>query len=75
MHYLIKIVYINYFNIEAIKVEIKTELFNTRQNIFVCLKGKKELPIIQIKEPLNLNELEKKVSLLSSFLKVRIKGM
>nr|YP_009503353.1 photosystem I assembly protein ycf4 [Euglena clara]AXA45478.1 photosystem I assembly protein ycf4 [Euglena clara] len=62
-------------DIEAIKVEIKTELFNTKQNIFVCLKGKKELPILQISKPWRINEVEKKASEIASFLKVPLKGV
>lgn len=57
-------------DIEAIKVEIKTELFNTRQKIYACIKGKNEIPIIQIDKPLKIIELEEKASEIASFLKV-----
>jgi len=60
---------------EALRVEIKNELFNTRQKIFVCIKGKKDIPILQINEPLKLKEIEEKASILASFLKVTIKGI
>lgn len=66
---------IDYLNYEAIKVEIKTELFNTRQNIFVCIKGKRDLPIIQQTIPLRINDLESKASEIASFLKVPLKGI
>lgn len=64
----------NYFN-EAIRVDIKTELFNTKQTIFVCIKGKNDLPIVQIETPLKISEIEEKASKLASFLKVPVKGI
>ena len=60
---------------ESIRVEIKTELFNTKQNIYICLKGKADIPILQINKPLKLNEIESKASKLASFLNVPIKGI
>jgi hypothetical protein len=56
-------------------VEIKTELFNTKQNIFLCMKGKSDLPILQINTPMKLSEIEEKASQLASFLGVNIKGI
>lgn len=38
-------------DIEAIKVENKVELINNKQTIFVCIKGKNDLPIIQLSKP------------------------
>lgn len=61
-------------DIEAIKVEIKTELFNTKQNIYVCIKGKNDLPILQIEKPLKINDLERKASEIASFLKIPVRG-
>lgn len=54
---------------------MKIELFSTKQNIFVCIKGKKDLPIIQQSKPLKINELETKASEIASFLKVPLKGI
>lgn len=65
----------NYLQQEAIKVEIKTEPFNTKQRIYICLKGKNDLPIIQIDRPIKINELEEKASEIASFLKVPVKGI
>nr|YP_009541016.1 photosystem I assembly protein ycf4 [Discoplastis spathirhyncha]AYQ93492.1 photosystem I assembly protein ycf4 [Discoplastis spathirhyncha] len=62
-------------DIESIKIEIKNELFNSKQNIYVCLKEKQDLPIIKMDNPLKINELEKKAAELSSFLQVPIKGI
>ena len=60
---------------EALRLEIKTELFNTKQKIFVCFKEKNELPIFQLEEPMKIQEIEKKASELASFLQVPIKGI
>lgn len=56
-------------------MEIKTELFNTKQNIFLCIKGKSDLPILQINTPMKLDEIENKASQLSAFLQIPIKGI
>lgn len=61
--------------IEAIRVEMKTELFNTKQKIFLCIKGKNDLPIIQLTNPITINELEEKASEIASFLKIPLKGI
>nr|AKL78979.1 photosystem I assembly protein ycf4 [Euglena viridis] len=62
-------------DIEAIKIEINTGIFNNKQNIFVCIKGKNDLPIIQLEKPLKINELEEKAIEIASFLKVPVKGI
>nr|YP_010700209.1 photosystem I assembly protein Ycf4 [Euglena deses]WCH63353.1 photosystem I assembly protein Ycf4 [Euglena deses] len=62
-------------DIEAIKIEIKTDLFNNKQNIFVCIKNKNDIPIIQYDNPIKINELEEKASEIASFLKVPVKGI
>ena len=59
---------------EAIKIESKTELFNTKQNIFICIKGKQDLPIIQISDPIKLNQIEEKATEIACFLKVVVKS-
>lgn len=58
---------------EAVKLESRTEFFNTKQNIFICIKGKPDLPIIQISEPIKLTELEEKAIEIACFLKVVVK--
>nr|YP_009538709.1 photosystem I assembly protein ycf4 [Lepocinclis ovum]AYQ93734.1 photosystem I assembly protein ycf4 [Lepocinclis ovum] len=62
-------------DVEAIRVEKNNTILNSKQTIFICLKGKKEIPVLQIRKPINLNELEKKASNLASFLQVPIKGI
>lgn len=59
---------------EAVRLESKTEFFNTKQNIFICIKGKRDLPIIQISEPIPLNQLEEKATNIAYFLKVIVKS-
>lgn len=53
---------------------MKNGIFDTKQNIFVCIKGKNDLPIVQLSKPIKINELEKKASEIASFLKVPLKG-
>lgn len=60
---------------EAIKIEKNNTILNAKQTILICLKGKKEVPIIQIREPINISELEKKASNIASFLQIPIKGI
>jgi photosystem II P680 reaction center D1 protein len=70
----IKIIYpLN--DIESIKIEVKTDLFNTKQRIYICNKNKVELPIFQPDRPLKIKELEEKGIKIASFLSVPIKGI
>jgi hypothetical protein len=70
----IKIIYpLN--DIESIKIEVKSDLFNTKQRIYICNKNNVELPIFQPDRPLKIKELEQKAIKLASFLQVPIKGI
>nr|YP_009540839.1 photosystem I assembly protein ycf4 [Phacus inflexus]AYQ93310.1 photosystem I assembly protein ycf4 [Phacus inflexus] len=60
-------------DIEAIKIETNSSFFNSKQTIYICLKQKVDIPIIQVRNPINLNEIEKKASEIASFLKVPLK--
>lgn len=60
--------------IEAIKIDFKNDLFNTRQRIFLCIKGKNDIPIIQSDIPMKISELEEKASQIACFLKVPVKS-
>ncbi len=62
-------------NHESIKIEVKTDLFNTKQRIYICNKNKVELPIFQPDRPLKIKELEEKGIKIASFLRVPIKGI
>jgi hypothetical protein len=44
------------------------------QKIYVCIKGKNDIPIIQIDRPKKITELEEKASEIASFLKVPVKN-
>lgn len=59
--------------LEAIRIETNSNFFNSKQTIYICLKQKMEIPIIQVRNPINLNEIEKKASEIASFLKVSLK--
>lgn len=58
-------------DVEAIKVELKQGL-DPQRTIFLKLKGKREIPITGIGEPLTLKEIEKQASELANFLDVSI---
>lgn len=60
---------------EAFRIEIKTDLFNTKQKIYACIKGKNDIPIYQPETPLKIQEIEEKVSKIASFLKVSVRGL
>lgn len=62
-------------DIEAIKLPLKNDLFNNNQKIFVCIKGKNDIPIIQKDVPINISELEEKASQIAFFLKVPVKSI
>lgn len=65
----------NHFILESIIVETNSNFLNSKQTIFICLKEKIKIPIIQMRKPLNLNKIEEKASELASFLKVSVKGI
>nr|YP_009538640.1 photosystem I assembly protein ycf4 [Phacus pleuronectes]AYQ93681.1 photosystem I assembly protein ycf4 [Phacus pleuronectes] len=60
-------------DIEAVKLENTSKILNSKQTIFICLKEKKYIPIIQINNPINTNKLEKKATEIASFLNVSLK--
>ncbi len=61
-------------DVEAIKVELKQGL-DPQRTIYLKLKGKKEIPITGIGEPLTLKEIEKQASELANFLQVSLEGL
>jgi hypothetical protein len=58
-------------DVEAIRVELKQGL-DPQRTIYLKLKGKREIPITGIGEPLTLKEIEKQASELANFLDVSI---
>jgi hypothetical protein len=61
-------------DVEAIKVEIKQGL-DSQRTIYLKLKGKREIPLTGIGDPLTLKEIEKQASELANFLQVSLEGL
>jgi hypothetical protein len=63
-------------DVEAIKVELKQGAFaDSQRTIYLKLKGKKEIPLTGIGEPLTIQEIEKQASELANFLQVSLEGL
>lgn len=63
-------------DVESIRVELKQGGFNDSQRtIYLKLKGKKEIPLTGISEPLTIQEIEKQASELANFLQVSLEGL
>lgn len=58
-------------DIEAIRVELKEGL-NPRRTIYIRLKGKRDIPLTRIGQPLTLEEIEKQAAELAKFLQVSL---
>ncbi len=63
-------------DVESIRVELKQGGFaDSQRTIYLKLKGKKELPLTGIGEPLTIQEIEKQASELANFLQVSLEGL
>lgn len=63
-------------DVESIRVELKQGGFaDSQRTIFLRLKGKKEIPLTGIGEPLTIQEIEKQASELANFLQVSLEGL
>lgn len=63
-------------DVESIHVELKQGGFNDSQRtIYLKLKGKKEIPLTGIGDPLTIQEIEKQASELANFLQVSLEGL
>lgn len=63
-------------DIEAIRVELKQGGFtDSQRTIYLKLKGKKEIPLTGIGDPLTIQEIEKQASELANFLQVSLEGL
>lgn len=60
--------------VEAIKVELKEGL-DAQRTIYMRLKGKREIPLTGVGQPLTLKDIEKQASELASFLQVSLEGL
>ena len=61
-------------DIEAIRVELKQGI-DSQRTIYLRLKGKREIPLTGIGQPLTLKEIEKQASELANFLQVSLEGL
>ena len=61
----------NINQIESIKIELKQGL-NPRRMIYLQIRGKKEIPLIRIGQPLTLEEIERQAAELAKFLQVSL---
>jgi hypothetical protein len=61
-------------DVEAIGVELK-QGFDPQRTIYIRFKGKSEIPLTGIGEPLTLKEIEKQASELANFLQVTLEGL
>ncbi len=63
-------------DVEAIRVELKMSgLRSDERTIYIRFKGKGEIPLTGIGQPLTLKELEKQASELANFLQVTLEGL
>lgn len=63
-------------DVEAIRVELTQNGFsNSQRTIYLKLKGKKEIPLTGIGQPLTIQEIEKQASELANFLQVSLEGL
>lgn len=61
-------------DVEAIRVEFKQGL-EAQRTIYMRLKGKREIPLTGIGQPLTIKEIEKQASELANFLQVSLEGL
>ncbi|MEP0859449.1 photosystem I assembly protein Ycf4 [Trichocoleus sp. DQ-U1] len=61
-------------DVQAIRVEIKEGL-NPRRSIYLRVKGRRDIPLTRVGEPLPLSELENQGAQLARFLEVPIEGL
>lgn len=60
-------------DIEALRVDLKEGL-NPRRTIYIRVKGKKEIPLTGIGQPMQLEDIEKQASELAQFLQISLEG-
>lgn len=58
-------------DIESIKIEFQEGL-NPRRTIYMCVKGKKPIPLTRIGQPFTLEKIEKQAADLAKFLQVNL---
>lgn len=61
-------------DVEAIRVEIKDGL-NPQRVIYIRFKGKRDIPLTRVGQPMTLEEIEKQAAELARFLQVSLEGL
>lgn len=61
-------------DIQSIGIKI-TEGFNSTQNIYLCLKDKRNIPLTEIREPISLSDLEEQAANLAKFLNLKLENL
>jgi hypothetical protein len=64
----------NLKDVQAVRVDIKEGL-NPRRNLFLRIKGRREIPLTRVGEPIGLAELETEGANLARFLGVPLEGL
>lgn len=57
--------------IESIRVELK-EGINPKRTIYMCIKGKREIPLTRVGQPMTLEEIETQATELAKFLNINL---
>jgi hypothetical protein len=61
-------------DIEALRVELNQGI-NAQRTIYLRVKGKREIPLNQVGQPLTLEEIEKQAADLAKFLQISVEGL
>ena len=61
-------------DVRAVRVEVK-EGVNPRRVLYLCVKGRQDIPLTRIGQPMPLEELEGRAAALARFLQVPIEGL
>jgi hypothetical protein len=60
--------------VQSVRVEIK-EGINPRRALYLRAKGRRDIPLTRVGQPLSLKELETKGAQLAKFLEVPLEGL
>jgi hypothetical protein len=64
----------NFKDVESLRVELR-DGFDSQRTLFIKFKGKGEIPLTGIGQPLTIGEIEKQASELANFLQVSLEGL
>lgn len=60
--------------VQSIRVSVKDGL-NPKRDLYLCLKGQREIPLTRVGNPLTIEEIERKGAELAKFLQVPLEGL